>query len=233
MDQPRFDHLSASYAELLKDPIRDRFSGQESLFFHLRKRDLIRRFFRRRRIATTALSYLDVGCGKGELLNLLRSDFQYVAGCDVSAEMMGQITGIENRIQRDPASIPFPDATFDFVTAVCVYHHVPPAARAALTREIFRVLRPGGIFCMIEHNPRNPITRLIVSRTPIDADAILLFAQEARTLAAAAGLRQTAQQYFLYFPQGLYRFLGGTEPLLEKIPFGGQYATFSERTRLP
>ena len=44
----RFDRLSPSYEELLRDPIRDRFTGQESGFFHRRKADLIRRFFRRR-----------------------------------------------------------------------------------------------------------------------------------------------------------------------------------------
>ena len=39
------------------------------MFFHRRKGDLIRRFFRRRGVATSGLRYLDVGCGKGELLS--------------------------------------------------------------------------------------------------------------------------------------------------------------------
>ncbi len=229
MEQPPFDELSSAYEELLKDPIRNRFSGEESLFFHRRKCDLIRQFFRRCRIDTARLHYLDVGCGRGELLNLLRTDFANVAGCDVSKGMMQQIMGVETRIQDNPLSIPFADASFDFITAVCVYHHVPPVARPALTNEIVRILRPGGIFCMIEHNPLNPITRLIVSRTPIDADAILLQAREARALAGEAGLRPIAQQYFLYLPQGADRYLGAVEPLLSKIPLGGQYAVFSKR----
>ncbi|HLN03874.1 MAG TPA: class I SAM-dependent methyltransferase [Bryobacteraceae bacterium] len=227
--EPRFDQLASSYEQLLRDPIRDRFSGRESLFFHTRKRDLIHRFFQRRRMATAGLRYLDVGCGRGELLDLLRLDFGYVAGCDVSADMMHEISGIETRVQRDPAAIPFSDANFDFVTAVCVYHHVPPNARAALTAEIVRVVRPGGIFCMIEHNPLNPITRLIVSRTPIDADAVLLRAKEAEARVAAAGLRRIRLEYFLYFPQVAYRYLGGLESLLAGVPVGGQYALFGER----
>ena len=45
MSQPEFDRYSASYEELLKDSIRDRFIGGGAGFFHLRKRDLIRQHF--------------------------------------------------------------------------------------------------------------------------------------------------------------------------------------------
>jgi len=227
---PRFDELSSSYDDLLRDPLRDRFTGQEPMFFHHRKSELIRRFFQRRKIETSGLHHLDVGCGKGELLNLLRGDFAHSAGCDVSADMMREITGIETRVQTDPLKIPFEDEAFDLVTAVCVYHHVPPASRAALTQEIRRVLKPGGFFCMIEHNPRNPVTRLIVSRTPVDADAVLLEAGEARGLTAGTGLLTAEQAYFLYFPQMLYRYLGRLEGMLAKVPLGGQYALFSQRS---
>lgn len=228
-DKPRFDQLATSYEELLKDPVRDRFSGDDSLFFHQRKCELIRSFFRRRKLDPSSLRYLDVGCGKGELATLLKTDFSQTAGCDVSPVMMQHIAGIETRIQKTPTSIPFEDSAFDFVTAVCVYHHVPPAHRPALSAEISRVLRPGGIFCIIEHNPLNPITRLIVSRTPVDADAILLPAGEARALARRAGLRRVEQDYFLYFPRGAYSHMGRLEPLLSKLPLGGQYAVFSRR----
>jgi SAM-dependent methyltransferase len=224
-----FDRLSPSYDELLRDPIRDRFTGQEPRFFHRRKADLIRRFFRRRGLTTSDGHYLDVGCGKGELLGLLQSDFEQAAGCDVSEVMMQQIAGIETRLQSDSSQIPFGDAQFDLVTAVCVYHHVSPASRAPLTREIARVLRPGGVFCIIEHNPYNPVTRLIVSRTPVDADAVLLPASEARRMAAAAGLLPLEQDYFLYFPQALYRYIGRLEAALTKVPLGGQYAFFSRK----
>jgi SAM-dependent methyltransferase len=225
----RFDHLSASYEELLRDPIRDRFTGAESIFFHRRKADLIRRFLARRGLLAQKFRYLDAGCGKGELLSLLCSDFKSAAGCDVSAEMMREITGVETRVQADPLQIPFGDGEFDFVTAVCVFHHVSPAARPALTTEIRRVLRPTGICCIIEHNPFNPVTRLIVSRTPVDADAILLAAAEAQDLVKRAGFRALEQDYFLYFPRSVYRYVGFLEAGLAKVPLGGQYALFAEK----
>jgi SAM-dependent methyltransferase len=229
MRSPEFDRFSSSYDDLLKDPLRDRFSGSDSLFFHQRKSDLIRRFFRRRKLDTSRLSYLDVGCGKGELVTLLRGDFARTAGCDVSTGMMTAIDAVETRVQTDPVRIPFDDSEFDFITTVCVYHHVPLEARLSVTAEIFRVLRPGGIFCMIEHNPLNPVTRTIVGRAPVDTDATLLRAREGRSLASQTAFVSKTTEYFLYFPKNLYRFVGALEPWLAKIPLGGQYAIFSEK----
>ena len=229
-NKPEFDQFSESYDELLDDPIRDRFAPGGTEFFHLRKRDLIRDYFRRRRTDTRRLAYLDLGCGKGELISLLRDDFARVAGCDPSSGMLkaGELVskGIEGRVQGDPARIPFEAAEFDFVTAVCVFHHVPPSARAALLLESCRVLKPGGTLAIIEHNPYNPITRLIVSRAPVDADAILLRPGETRRLFREAGLTIDDQRYFLYFPKFIYRRLSRLESALVKVPLGGQYAAF-------
>ncbi|HEX4134826.1 MAG TPA: class I SAM-dependent methyltransferase [Bryobacteraceae bacterium] len=229
--KPEFDALSASYDELLRDPIRDRFSAGTA-FFHARKRDLIRAYFDRNRLKASSLSWLDLGCGKGDLLTIMKDDFGQAAGCDPSGGMLeaGNLrnSGIDAREQRDPGQIPFEDSAFDFITAVCVYHHVPPPVRAALTAEVRRVLRPGGTFCIIEHNPWNPATRLIVSRTPVDADAILLRAGESCGLLEAAGFHLTRKEYFLYLPEGLYRNLRTFEGALGWLPLGGQYAVFGQ-----
>jgi SAM-dependent methyltransferase len=143
--------------------------------------------------------------------------------------LVQELPEIEIRVQNDPLKIPYPDCEFDFVTAVCVYHHVPPGDRAALTSEIWRVLKPGGFFCMIEHNPFNPATQLIVKRTSIDSDAILLRSSEARRTTKRAGLVPREQRYFLYFPQSLYRYFKRWERALRSVPLGGQYALFAEK----
>lgn len=203
--------------------------GKSTAFFHERKRDLIRNYFSARAIPTRALTYLDLGCGKGELAGLLTDDFARTCGCDPSPGMLRAAQGVETRVQPNPEAIPYPDAEFDFVSAVCVYHHVPPHSRANLTAEVRRVLKPGGTFVIIEHNPYNPVTRAIVSRTPVDADAILLNAAEARRLLVSRGFSITKIEYFLYLPEKLYRKLGALEWMLANVPLGGQFAVFSQR----
>lgn len=228
MTRPEFDQFSGNYEELLKDRIRDRFARNGPDFFHLRKRDLIRQYFAARSIDTRKLRYLDVGCGKGELAASLRDDFAQVAGCDPSPGMLSFAKGIDTRVQNDPAVLPFDSGSFDFVTAVCVYHHVPPAHRVSLTGELARVLRPGGTLAVIEHNPYNPATRLIVGRTPVDRDAVLLKLSETRGLFRPAGLHFHRASYFLFFPEPIY-IRGGSvvEKWLAALPLGGQYAAFA------
>lgn len=227
---PEFDQLSVTYEELLKDPIRDRFSGDSSQFFHERKRDLLRAFFRRRGIDTSRLSYLDVGCGKGELLKMLCEDFGESFGCDPSPGMLETSgfneKGIQTRVQHDPQLLPFENARFDFITAVCVHHHIAPDLRASLNAEVRRVLKPGGWYVIIEHNPYNPATRLIVSRTPVDANAVLLRPSETRNLLRGGGFKIDSQRYFLYLPERLYDQIGNLESVLRSVPLGGQYAVF-------
>jgi SAM-dependent methyltransferase len=230
MSRSEFDEYAESYELLLRDPIRDRFGGGAS-FFQERKRDLIRAYWRRHGKATRTMRYLDVGCGKGELLTLLRDDFASVAGCDPSAEMLGTAEKIEMRVQPDVGRIPYEDGEFDFVTAVCVYHHVPVAERQSLSREVRRIMKPGGVFAIIEHNPYNPVTRTIVRRTPVDANAILLRRRECSEILQASGFTPQEFQYFLYFPESIYRRTGDAcERILGKLPLGGQYAEFAIKT---
>lgn len=223
-----FDNYAQEYDALLKDPIRDRFaSGAE--FFHVRKWLLLRDFLRRTSRRPAELSWLDVGCGKGELLQAGKSEIKSALGCDPSLEMLRATKDIETVHQSEPAKLPFESGSFDVVTAACVYHHLNDGDRISISSELFRVLRPGGVAAIFEHNPWNPATRLIVSRTPVDADAVLLRAGETRGLMRAAGLRVVETAYYLYFPQRVFKLVGGVERILSRIPAGGQYAVFAER----
>lgn len=226
--EPEFNRYAEDYRELLRDPIRDAFAAGTD-FFHARKWRLLRDFLGRRGVITRDWRWLDIGSGQGELLRLGRDSFAQVAGCDPSAAMIQGCRDLPVRLQENPLTIPFPNESFEFATAVCVYHHVEPEDRAALTAEIRRVLTPGGIFVLIEHNPLNPATRLIVSRAPVDANAKLLRAGEAESLLRATGLTPIEKAYFLYLPERLYRRFGIVEDWLNRIPAGGQYAVFCSK----
>src|SRR5262245_21654036 len=191
-----FDAYADNYAGLLRDPMRERFASDQQ-FFHVRKMQVIKKFMRARGLDIRELAWLDIGCGQGALLRQGAADFKTAIGCDPSEQMLAACDGLEVRHQPSLNRLPFDDATFDFATAVCVYHHVPPEARASFTKEALRILKPGGIFCIMEHNPLNPITRMIVSRAPVDADAILLTARETRRLLSAGGSRILSSRNFL------------------------------------
>jgi hypothetical protein len=115
----------------------------------------------------------------------------------------------------------------DFATAVCVYHHVSLPKRPALTRQAARILKPGGTLCIIEHNPLNPVTRMIVSRSPVDVDARLLSVRETCRLLEDQGLVVISICHFLFLPEALFRKFGRIEWWMRGIPVGGQYAVFA------
>jgi SAM-dependent methyltransferase len=221
-----FDAYSAEYAALIRDPIREKFAASNRFFFE-RKLDVIRSFYRRRGVETRKLSWLDIGCGQGDMLRVSKSYFGSAVGCDPSEGMLQSCGDLDVRRQPSEDLLPFENHTFDFVTAICVYHHIPNDRRAAFTAEALRLVKPHGIFCVIEHNPLNPVTRLIVSRTPVDAGAHLLTAGRTRRLLSAAGANVLETRYFLLLPQPVYRYFGRLEDWLMRVPAAGQYSVFS------
>jgi SAM-dependent methyltransferase len=217
-----FDRYGHNYEALVREPSRNWFG--DPLFFHRRKLELLLRLLAAIKRDASSLDWLDVGCGNGTLLALGKDYFRRAYGCDVSAGMIEGGSVSDVRLQSDSTRLPYADQSMDLITAVCVYHHVPPADRQRLTEDIRRVLRPHGIFAIIEHNPRNPWTRLVVKRSPVDADAVLLSASEAEQLQRQVGLNTLSPVFFLYVPSLLYRILGSLERALTGIPFGGQYS---------
>lgn len=220
---PEFDLYAHLYTHLLDDPLRRKFA-RDPLHFYRRKWSLIQKLLKRTGVDPAGQRWLDVGCGQGELLELAGSSFARASGCDPSASMLASCAAFPVRQQPAPAVLPYQDSSMDFVTAVCVYHHVHGRDRASLMAEIRRVLAPGGLYCVIEHNPWNPITQAIVKRCPVDIDAELLTARKASRILEAAGFEVLRPSYFLYFPESLFGPLCAVESALERVPMGGQYA---------
>jgi SAM-dependent methyltransferase len=221
-----FDQYAPAYTDLIEDPMRNHFT-QDPLHFHRRKWLLLQRLLQRANVPIAKQRWLDVGCGRGELLELAGHTFAQAMGCDPSMEMISQAASFRKVHQPSLSELPFDDGSVDFVTAVCVYHHVHGADRMSLSREMRRVLAPGGLCCVVEHNPLNPITRAIVRRCPVDLDAELLRATETSKLLLRAGFEATTVNYFLYFPERMFDRVGRVERILSKIPFGGQYAVLA------
>ncbi|MES2222305.1 MAG: methyltransferase domain-containing protein [Acidobacteriota bacterium] len=227
---PEFDQYAPAYTDMLDDPIRKQFS-KDPLHFHRRKWYLLRDMLEGAGRRVSAQRWLDVGCGQGDLLQLAGPHFAQATGCDPSSVMISRSNSFRVEHQPSFSRLPFKDASVDLVTAVCVYHHVHGAARAQLLEEMKRVLSPGGLCCILEHNPRNPITRAIVRRCPVDVDAELLPAEEVSDLLQVAGFKTVSTNYFLYLPETIFNRVGRVEKLLRKVPFGGQYAVLAQAPR--
>ncbi|TIO08318.1 class I SAM-dependent methyltransferase [Mesorhizobium sp.] len=221
-----FDSYKSNYGEAVAGSIR--FSGLKHDFFLIAKADLMRRLVVERglRQGGAKVRALDVGCGVGSLHPYLEGAFENLDGCDVSEESIlraGQDNPHVNYRACTTPSLPYEDDAFDLAFASCVVHHVPTASWLDFFREMRRVVRPGGIACIIEHNPYNPLTRLAVFRCPFDRDAVLLNAAKAASLFRQTGFSDIRSEYFLLLPSAR-PFARKIERLLAPLPLGAQYA---------
>ena len=220
-----FDSYRSNYRDVVQSSID--FSGLPHSFFMRAKADLLRELIAQR-LGQEKPAMLDVGCGVGSFHPMLRGMVGGLSGIDVSSASIGQARadnrGVDYRV-FDGRRFPFDDGCFDLVTAICVMHHVAPAEWTHFMSEMRRVVRPGGLVCVIEHNPYNPLTRLAVSRCEFDRDAVLLRAGQTQKLMAAGGLQEIDARYFLLLPWDA-KPARRIEGALGKVPLGGQYAVF-------
>ena len=107
-------------------------------------------------------------------------------------------------------------------------HHVPPPDRARFSSELARVVRPGGIVVVFEHNPFNPLTRLAVARCDFDEDAVLLSPRRTVELLEGAGLRSVEQRYVILFPSDRRR-LRALERAARRLPLAAQFYVAARR----
>jgi ubiquinone/menaquinone biosynthesis C-methylase UbiE len=91
---------------------------------------------------------LDLGCGAGRVAQRLDDRFE-VTGVDVSGEhlRLARLNApAATFLHGDFARLDFPDRSFDAVTALYSFVHVPRQEHAALLGRIVRWLKPGGLF---------------------------------------------------------------------------------------
>jgi ubiquinone/menaquinone biosynthesis C-methylase UbiE len=101
---------------------------------------------------------LDIGAGTGGFLAFAKSarpKLKAVA-LDLSEPYLARarraLAGYKDvKFIAAPAeAMPLPDASIDAAVSIFVFHELPPKVRAAVAKEIARVLKPGGIFVLAE-----------------------------------------------------------------------------------
>jgi ubiquinone/menaquinone biosynthesis C-methylase UbiE len=107
---------------------------------------------------------LDIGCGTGTLLVLLKQLYPAVEACGLDpdpkalarAARKAERAGVPVALDRGfSEELPYPNASFDRVLSSFMFHHLAQGTRLPTLKEILRVLRPGGSFHMVDFAGRD------------------------------------------------------------------------------
>ncbi|KOP22921.1 methylase [Hapalosiphon sp. MRB220] len=134
----------------------DQFRGtREDIFNRLK---VYLPFIEEAKIGTPDTSILDVGCGRGEWLELLQNHGYKARGIDINRVMLDQcrvrdLDVFESDVITYLQSLP--DASLGAVTGFHIIEHLPFSILMKLLNETLRVLKPGGLAIFETPNPKN------------------------------------------------------------------------------
>jgi SAM-dependent methyltransferase len=235
-----FDALADHYAAGCDDKLKTLIGCSQERFLAI-KLDLLLRCLDEAGVSPDDpdVRYLDFGCGTGDFVNLVagRSARWSLEACDVSGGMLREA---ERRHPALASAVTFwdceasavPAGAYDLITVICVMHHIQPASWESKLRELWDGIRPGGSLFVFEHNPRNPVTRFMVWREPIDKNAVLIDPSTMASMLSGLGSPDLDITHFLFLPPRMpgLRTLEGP---LARLPFGGQYMARVTKPRGP
>jgi O-antigen chain-terminating methyltransferase len=104
------------------------------------------------------LNVADLGCGRGEWLELLREHNIKALGVDVDEDMLLDCRERDLAVETMDAAAWLaqqPDGSHDIVSAFHLAEHLPFACLDQLVFHSLRVLRPGGLLLLETPNPEN------------------------------------------------------------------------------
>jgi ubiquinone/menaquinone biosynthesis C-methylase UbiE len=118
---------------------------------------------------------LEIGAGYGAATACLRQRVDRVTSLEYDHRSTVKLGSHHNggpggAVRGDAAQLPFPDQTFSSALAILVLHHLKSReAQDQMFAEVFRVLRPGGIFLAFEitDNWINRVSHFRSTFTPV------------------------------------------------------------------
>ncbi|MDQ2843061.1 MAG: class I SAM-dependent methyltransferase [Acidobacteriota bacterium] len=144
----KFDSLYVAFEDVFRGS-REDIKARQSVYLPLLKEH---------GIGSTAMPILDLGCGRGEWLELLREHGLQAQGLEQNEIMIEQckFRGLDV-IQGDSLSYlgTLPEACMGAVTSFHMVEHLPFEITLTLIDETLRVLKPGGILILETPNPQN------------------------------------------------------------------------------
>jgi len=134
----------------------EQFRGNREEIFHRLKVYLP--LIEQAKVGTAETPILDVGCGRGEWLQLLKESGYIARGLDTNRVMLEgcKIRGLEV-IESDVIAYlqSLPEASLGGVTGFHIIEHLPFPVLIKLLDETVRVLKPGGLAIFETPNPQN------------------------------------------------------------------------------
>jgi SAM-dependent methyltransferase len=124
------------------------------LFHELDGKPFDREFLRGFEQGTPPGSILDLGCGPGHVAKFIANLGRSVLGLDLSPEMVAVARNLSPEVSfrvGDMCALDLPSASFAGVVAFYSIIHLAPTELGAATREIHRVLAPGGRVALAFH----------------------------------------------------------------------------------
>jgi ubiquinone/menaquinone biosynthesis C-methylase UbiE len=119
---------------------------------------------------------LDIACGTGRFLAAIKDNFPalHTTGLDLSPPYLEAAAralrsfDLVALVHGNAEALPIGDATLDAVTCVYLFHELPRAVRGQVTREIARVLKPGGVAVLVDSLQRGdqPLYDPLIERFP-------------------------------------------------------------------
>jgi SAM-dependent methyltransferase len=134
-----------------------------------------------------AAPVLDVGCGRGEFLGLLRDAGIEARGVDAGADMVAYARGEGLEVEQADALeylARLPEGSLGGIFAAQLVEHLPPSQLFRLLELAARALRPGGLLVAETINPLSPLALRayfadLTHAQPIVPETLALLAKQA------------------------------------------------------
>jgi len=144
----RYDSLYAAFEDVFRGS-RDEIKAKQSVYLPL---------LREHEIGSPKMPILDLGCGRGEWLELLKESNLQASGidCNETAIQYCKSAGLDVIYGDALSSLgTLRDASIGAVTSFHMIEHLPFEVTLALIDEALRVLKTGGILILETPNPQN------------------------------------------------------------------------------
>ncbi len=142
------DVMSAEFAET--------FRGSRAMI--MRRQSIYLPYIENSGLGTAATPIIDLGCGRGEFLELMKSHGKTAQGLETNHVFVSQCRAAGLHVLEQDAMAYLmgqPGASVGCVVALHLIEHLTITSMLALIQEVYRVLAPGGLLIIETPNPEN------------------------------------------------------------------------------